>query len=439
MNQLIYTKYSDERSPKFSLYTEIWENENGKRMVRKVPECKEGWGHLKHIRDCHDHLEKLYADKNIGINSCRLTEEGLELAYLTGNTYESMIDQVLEEEGTGAAVEKLKAFMQLVIAEDKQNDFYVTDEFEHVFGKTEFLDAQKSLPVTNIDMIMSNMLLVGEQYHLIDYEWTFDFPIPVKYVIYRIIHYYIECNVIRESLRNENLYEEYEISKEEQKQFAKMEWHFQRYIEGERVPIRDMHKDISPGAFPVQYLVAKQAEIHNHQMLQVYFSYGEGFEEKNSSYYRMQDGHIDLWIEVPAAVTDIRIDPGTKAGICTIKCLTELEDQNAVIPYSTSGYPLQDNQILFEDTDPNFAIRSNSAIRKLHIILTMEYVSDQLLEQIKQRSAETREAVERLRQQEMELQKVTQKKLEAEQRIAHIESQKAYKLYRAIKKIDKGE
>ena len=38
-------------------------------------------------------------------------------------------------------------------------------------------------------------------YYLIDYEWTFDFPIPVKYVIYRIIHYYIECNSIRKKIK----------------------------------------------------------------------------------------------------------------------------------------------------------------------------------------------------------------------------------------------
>ena len=46
------------------------------------------------------------------------------------------------------------------------------------------------MAVTDIDFICRNVIL-GHPSTVIDYEWCFDFPIPVSYLVYRILHYYI--------------------------------------------------------------------------------------------------------------------------------------------------------------------------------------------------------------------------------------------------------
>lgn len=436
MKQLIYTKYSDERSVQFSLYTEIWEDENGNRSVRKVPESKEGWEHLKHIKASHDKLTELYVHQNIGINACQLTPEGLELEYLTGNNYENMIDQILCTKGTEAAIEKLEEYLKMVIPTDKLLDFEMTDSFQKVFGKLEIPENTKTLPVTNIDMIMANMICADDKFDLIDYEWTFDFPIPVKYVIYRVIHYYIECNAIRVDLKSRNIYQNYQISEPEIQMFTQMEKNFQDYICGERVPIREMHKDISPGAYPVQTLVDEKASRKREQIVQIYFSYGEGYSEADSVFYPMQDGRIDRWIDIPEGVTDIRIDPGTRSGICQIDVLTGQKDSTEVLPFSANGRISSEHMVVFEDMDPNFSIVNSNRMKALHLVCEMQYVSEHMLERMRHQIEEDQKFQN---MQNAKIQEITERKQQAEQRIAHIESKKVYKIYRAFKRIAKGE
>lgn len=436
MKQLIYTKYSDERSVQFSLYTEIWEDENGKRLVCKVPECEQGWEHLKHIKACHDKLTELYSQHNIGINACELTAKGLELEYLTGSNYESRIDHILCTKGTDAAIEKLEEYLKMVIPSEQLLPFRMTDSFQKVFGNLEIPEDAKTLPVTNIDMIMANMICTDEKFDLIDYEWTFDFPIPVKYVIYRIIHYYIECNSTRIDLKNCNIYERFQISETEISILAEMEKNFQRYISGERVPIREMHKDISPGAYPVQQLVDEKAARKRDQILQVYFSYGEGYSEENSVFYPMQDGRIDRWIDIPEGATDIRIDPGARGGICRIDVLTDQTDSTEVLPFGANGVTTSGHVVIFEEMDPNFSIVNNKEIRKLHLVCEMEYVSERMLQRLRQQMEEDQKLQS---MQNARIQEISAQKQQAEQRIAHIESKKVYRIYRAFRKIAKGE
>ena len=60
--------------------------------------------------------------------------------------------------------------------------------------------------VTNIDMICDNVVMT-RPYTLLDYEWTFEFPVPCEFVLYRIIHYYIQTHKVREVLNAAGFYE----------------------------------------------------------------------------------------------------------------------------------------------------------------------------------------------------------------------------------------
>ena len=65
--------------------------------------------------------------------------------------------------------------------------------------------------VTNIDMICDNVVMT-RPYTLLDYEWTFEFPVPCEFVLYRIIHYYIQTHKVREVLNAAGFYEKFGIS-----------------------------------------------------------------------------------------------------------------------------------------------------------------------------------------------------------------------------------
>ena len=61
MEKLIYSKYSNERSPRFSLRTGILEQEDIK-IVRKTPVGKEGEAHVASLAKWAEALEKAFKD-----------------------------------------------------------------------------------------------------------------------------------------------------------------------------------------------------------------------------------------------------------------------------------------------------------------------------------------------------------------------------------------
>lgn len=63
--------------------------------------------------------------------------------------------------------------------------FNITDDYIDVFGDQYVKTKEKALQVTNIDMLLQNLIVTHNEVICIDYEWIFDFPIPFEFVIYR--------------------------------------------------------------------------------------------------------------------------------------------------------------------------------------------------------------------------------------------------------------
>ena len=93
-----------------------------------------------------------------------------------------------------------------------------------------------------------------------DYEWTFFFPVPVKYLQYRCLYYYILGNTRRERVLGTDLYRTFGITKEEQKQFASMEEHFQQYQLGQYRPYWTLYEEISQGVIDARELVKQESQ-----------------------------------------------------------------------------------------------------------------------------------------------------------------------------------
>ena len=70
--------------------------------------------------------------------------------------------------------------------------FAGSEEFTRVFGHAALPEGLMSLPVTDVDMVLDNFLVREDSssLDLIDYEWTFFFPVPVRFALYRTLHYF---------------------------------------------------------------------------------------------------------------------------------------------------------------------------------------------------------------------------------------------------------
>ena len=79
--------------------------------------------------------------------------------------------------------------------------------------------------VTNIDLTLSNLICKDDKIYAIDCEWIFDFAIPYKYVIWRMIRYFYfqYYNRMKEYMSIGNYLNEFGLTREEQIKFYKME------------------------------------------------------------------------------------------------------------------------------------------------------------------------------------------------------------------------
>lgn len=247
MKKVIFSKYSNERSREFAIRTEICEEENGKRTVRKTACYPEGKAHLERTVKWYERLEKAYEGTGISMNRCHLTEDGMEPEYVEGRTLEEELDDMLAAGRVQECICRLLEYIGAVKKAGQAQKFRVTEAFKKVFGEVLLPRDLTCGEVTDIDMVTANVVCCQNGWVHMDYEWTFDFPIPVHFVIYRILLYYLEKGKLREPLRREELYDRAGLTEQEIGQYQKMEAHFQDYLTGNRTPLRNLYESVSPG------------------------------------------------------------------------------------------------------------------------------------------------------------------------------------------------
>ena len=229
-------------------------NERPERLVLKVPDTGRAGDHIGRIPDHGAKLGELYRGTGVTPNRCFVRDGILNLEYVTGTPYDRIVDEELCRSGEEAALKKTGEFLRLLVDSRELVPFRMTEEFAALFGTDgDFAPEERSLPVTDLDLIMQNVIRTGESsYTLIDYEWTVDFPVPVRFLKYRVIHYYLAAGGARSVFSESGVMERFGITREDAERFAGMERFFQSVTVGGHVPIVKMYDSISPGNFFVR-------------------------------------------------------------------------------------------------------------------------------------------------------------------------------------------
>ena len=246
-----YVRFSNERARNFSLSTSIVRGES----VKKAACYPEGKAHILAMADHAKTLEKLFAPARIRVN--RVTgldkESGtVQFEYLEDPlTLEKAAARLLqngEEEGAFALIRGWCSLIDSLAGEE----FAWTEDFGRIFGCEKYETADRTLSVTDIDMTAENLLLVSQTLEdavLIDYEWTYDFPVPVRFVLFRIWYYFAARNISEEKAREICRLEGF--GPEETGRFLQMEKAWQAAVTAGHVPLREMYRFITPGEISV--------------------------------------------------------------------------------------------------------------------------------------------------------------------------------------------
>lgn len=356
--EIIFVKFSNDRSREYNIKTFITKSQDGKRHLIKMPENSLAGCHMERIAKAYSQLSGLLKDSRFLVNRYENREEGLEFEYLSGQTLEEQADMLLESRGEEKAVNLILQAAEELKKCRNQEVFIPGRDFSRVFGEITLPAGLMAAPFNDIDAILSNILVQGEKWVLIDYEWSFSFPIPVNFIIYRMIHYYVETNAKRRGLIKYGLYREAGLSLDEICAYPAMEEAFQKFILGEHAPLRKLYIKEGKPVYHVKRVLNEIRETERKLELVFYFDRGAGFSEKDSKSSRCEalDGEHRVKIHVPEDVKKLRIDPGNEAVTVELRKLHWENEPERVMPFVSNGHKLKENLFLFDTRDPNILI-----------------------------------------------------------------------------------
>jgi hypothetical protein len=246
--------------------------------------------------------------------------------------------------------------------------------------------------VNNIDLLFDNILIADGKKYVIDYEWTFEFPVPVDFILYRTIHYYLLENEITDAGLRERVMALIGLSDREQMVFGQMEKCFQQYILGVTVPLRNILKtaagdekwkrkgpETETGTF-AQNLRMTAAEGGNSlekRAGMIYYDFGAGYSEKDVvPYFPDQSGDVcRVTIEVPAGCRNIRMDPVEESRLFFHMVSLCDSDGNDLWEQAVPNAPRIGNDIYFLETeDPWFAfpVREGQTVCAVYFLTRLD-------------------------------------------------------------------
>ena len=241
--QAVYVRYAADRSREFAVRTDMTDG-----RVRKCPVYQEGNAHTEHIAKAYERLTEQYQETGLRFNSCRIQKDetgtAAELAFIHGEALQEMTEQAAAAGSMKKIFAVLNQLVQYIRNGKKNIPFQMTEDFKKVFGEisdVSVLEQSICSEVSDIDLILPNILVTDDgAWNVIDYEWTFFFPIPQNFIIYRTLFFLNHENPQTEELSMENLLKTAGISAQEAEVYRQMEAGFQRYVTGGLVPYREM-------------------------------------------------------------------------------------------------------------------------------------------------------------------------------------------------------
>lgn len=181
----IYCKSTEMRRRKFQIYTSIME-ENNERYVVKEAVYEEGKEHISHICNNYSILNNLHPGKVV---ECKSIGEKIFFSFLEGLQYEEILLKLFnatnDEEEWKKILNEWKQF--IVVSKENVIPFDNNVKFQKIFGDGNLLLGDAALKVTNFDCIAENIIMTTQGERFIDYEWVFDFPIPLELCIFRVL------------------------------------------------------------------------------------------------------------------------------------------------------------------------------------------------------------------------------------------------------------
>lgn len=262
---IAYVRYNSYRKREYQVITTVVREEEGFRVVKRSngPEARP---FLLSLRDKYKYLCE--ADLPLGFAEPVLESDGISFQYLEGRPLDSLVCDAVRN-GDAEAMRRIFRDYRDLIGQVPRGEMDTGNEdFKRFFGRIGDGGTNECLAVGCLDLILENIFVTGDGHRLIDYEWTFPFPLPVSLVCFRtLMNTYLKYQPykINELLPVEVLLDDFGIGRDQMEALIRMEWHFQQAVNQEVMEL-DKYREHYQGILFHQYrryrsISALQAEL----------------------------------------------------------------------------------------------------------------------------------------------------------------------------------
>ena len=220
-DKIDFVKIGADRQEELKVYTTIWSD--GK--VSKTPISAKANEHIKRMVD-----GSKYDIGKIKCLDAEMIGNSLYYDFIEEKSCEYMILDIIAQNDKEKFFEFIDEIYDALFYNSFESDEYATEEFLNIFkvkSDKKFHCHEKS----QLDVILGNMFIIDGVFTVVDYEWFFDFPIPLEYILFRVFNYHIYSNkLIREFTSFEEIFNHFNIDTENIKLFRSWECNFLRHI-----------------------------------------------------------------------------------------------------------------------------------------------------------------------------------------------------------------
>ena len=375
MEKVIFSKFSNERKSQYGIITKIVESD-GRRRVLKEALSQEATRHIKKIEQNMVMLNQYYCDENLVIVPCyRIDEKTVEFEYIKARRYDDVIEELIDKEKYGELEKELKKLKAIITNVKKLENFQLSNQFVQVFGEYDYtsLKEKKAFSISNIDMIFGNLFIKKEKLFVTDYEWVFDFQVPVEYVLFRSL---LLCSAISklDKIKKEKLYECLGIELEEIDIYEQMEDGLQKFVSGENF-FEDYKKSAKNKIFQLEYA----EELLTDKYIDIYYKLSN---ERDIFVQRQQyiGTDIDLEHKIKNMAAKIIFYLGSTGALVKVKEIKGFYNEQLIenICVKTNADLIIEDDYYFKDKIPYFEI-TNMGYEKIFLSVSVIYENTGLI------------------------------------------------------------
>ena len=355
-DRIIFSKYSDSRDNKFKIRTSIIKKAKGTKIVEKVALNDKAIQHLEKIYNNYNLLKNKYNSTSFNLLECRKCNKNIEFDFLEGKTFVEILNEELSKNGLNGIVDKLIKIKEKLYKIKDEKNFSISRDFIEIFGNIDFKEELEGITPANIDFIGSNLIVDKENqnfFNIIDYEWVFNFSVPINYIIYRMVLYYGNENTNPKIFNLEKILEKLDIKKIEIEKYDKMNKSFTNYVLQNEYFLYDLYFKFNINNLDIEELLKLKEESDKKNSIQIFENIGFGYSEENSYKIKKekdQDGNINIDVFLENNLKSLRID------VTEEKCIVFIKDKTKGLKLYTNGEEIYEDVFLFKNPDPQLLI-----------------------------------------------------------------------------------